>query len=75
MGRLTQSEPDSTVSNSLLLRINLDSQGEFYLSAATFSGDELTVYPYFAEEITVSGAPLTAVGVHIIDKVEVAHER
>ncbi|EPO7878924.1 phage tail protein I [Proteus mirabilis] len=64
------------VSRHLLgLSINLDSQGEFYLSAATFSGDELTVYPYFAEEITVSGAPLTAVGVHIIDKVEVAHER
>ncbi|WP_337239081.1 phage tail protein I [Proteus faecis] len=64
------------VSRHLLgLSINLDSQGEFYLSAATFSGDELTVYPYFAEEITVSAASLTAVGVHIIDKIEVAHER
>lgn len=60
------------VSRHLLgLSINLDSQGEFYLSAATFSGDCLTVYPYFTEEITVSGDPQVAIATHIIDKVEV----
>ncbi|QKJ48262.1 phage tail protein I [Proteus columbae] len=60
------------VSRHLLgLSINLDSQGEFYLSAATFSGDCLTVYPYFTEEIRVSGDPQVAIATHIIDKVEV----
>ncbi|WP_323867674.1 phage tail protein I [Xenorhabdus szentirmaii] len=49
------------------LDINLDTQGKYYYSAATYSGDELTVYPYFSEQITVSGSEIVGAGIHIAD--------
>ncbi|WP_387463139.1 phage tail protein I [Photorhabdus sp. RM323S] len=49
------------------LSINLDIKGEFYCAAASYSGDELTVYQYIPEVITISNnAPLGA-AIHLID--------
>ncbi|ALV92009.1 MULTISPECIES: phage tail protein I [Pantoea] len=53
------------------LSINLDSSGPFSVGAACYLGDELTVYPYIPETITVGGTGYTAVALHIIDLTEV----
>lgn len=53
------------------LSINLDSSGPFTVGAAYYTGDELTVYPYTPETITVGGTGFTAVALHIIDLTEV----
>ena len=53
------------------LSINLDSSGLFTVGAACYTGDELTVYPYTPETITVGDTGYTAVALHIIDLKEV----
>ncbi|MFE8048646.1 phage tail protein I [Brenneria goodwinii] len=53
------------------LNINLDTQGAAYVSTATYSGDDLTVYPYFPEIITVSGRDVIGAGIHLIDSMSV----
>ncbi|MDC9588192.1 phage tail protein I [Xenorhabdus sp. XENO-10] len=53
------------------LDINLDTRGEYHYSAATYSGDELTVYPYFPEQVTVSGSEIVGAGIHIIDDMRI----
>ncbi|QQA76216.1 phage tail protein I [Pectobacterium parmentieri] len=53
------------------LNINLDTQGDMYIAALSYSGDELTVYPYFPETITVSGSDVTGATLHLIDNVSV----
>ncbi|QHQ16224.1 phage tail protein I [Pectobacterium parmentieri] len=60
------------VSRHLLgLNINLDTQGAAYVAAASYSGDTLTVYPYFPETITASGLDVVGAGVHLIDTMRV----
>ncbi|AIU88996.1 phage tail protein I [Pectobacterium odoriferum] len=60
------------VSRHLLgLNINLDTQGAAYVSATSYSGDTLTVYPYFPETITASGLDVVGAGVHLIDTMRV----
>ncbi|WP_261644393.1 phage tail protein I [Erwinia mallotivora] len=53
------------------LSINLDASGVLPVAAACYSGDELTVYPYTPEIITVSGPGWTGAAVHLIDLTEV----
>ncbi|UUE36559.1 phage tail protein I [Pectobacterium aroidearum] len=53
------------------LNINLDTQGAAYVAALSYDGDELTVYPYFPETITVSGLDVTGAALHLIDNVSV----
>lgn len=53
------------------LNINLDTQGAAYVAAASYSGDTLTVYPYFPETITASGLDVVGAGVHLIDTMRV----
>ncbi|MEZ3501597.1 phage tail protein I [Pantoea sp. KPR_PJ] len=53
------------------LSINLDSSGTLPMAAASYSGDELTVYPYTPEIITVTGPGYTGTAVHLIDLTEV----
>ncbi|RJL44552.1 phage tail protein I [Pectobacterium carotovorum] len=53
------------------LNINLDTQGAAYVAATTYSGDDLTIYPYFPETITVSGLNVTGAALHLIDNVSV----
>ncbi|MBN3207539.1 phage tail protein I [Pectobacterium brasiliense] len=53
------------------LNINLDTQGAAYVAALSYVGDELTVYPYFPETITVSGLDVTGAAIHLIDNVSV----
>ena len=53
------------------LSINLDTSGAIPVTAACYTGDELTVYPYIAEKITVSGPGYTGMAVHIIDNLRV----
>ncbi|AIK16064.1 phage tail protein I [Pectobacterium atrosepticum] len=53
------------------LNINLDTQGAAYVAATSYSGDTLTVYPYFPETITVSGLEVTVAALHLIDNVSV----
>ncbi|GAB7259276.1 phage tail protein I [Dickeya ananatis] len=61
------------VSRHLLgLAIHLDSQGAIPIRAGQYSGDALTVYPYFPETITTSGADRRAAAVHLSDNVSVS---
>ncbi|OSM94642.1 phage tail protein I [Lonsdalea populi] len=53
------------------LSITLDAYGALPVAAACYSGDELTVYPYTPETITVSGPGYTAAAVQLIDLMEV----
>lgn len=53
------------------LSINLDVSGAIPVSAASYDGDELTVYPYLPETITVTGQHYTGGTLHIIDSVSV----
>lgn len=54
------------------LSINLDVTGGVPVAAACYSGDELTIYPYTPEVITVSGPGYAGAAVHIIDQMEVS---
>ncbi|PLR33182.1 phage tail protein I [Chimaeribacter arupi] len=53
------------------LSINLDVTGALPVTAACYSGDELTVYPYFPETLIVSGTGYTGGTVHVIDSMRV----
>jgi len=54
------------------LSINLDVTGTLPVAAACYSGDDLTVYPYTPEIITVSGPGYSGAAIHIIDRMEVS---
>jgi len=56
------------------LSINLDGTGDFYIAAATYDGEELTVYPYIPETITASGAGFTGSAIHLIDNLRVNYD-
>lgn len=53
------------------LNITLDTQGAAYVAATSYSGDTLTVYPYFPETITVTGLDVAGAGIHLIDTMSV----
>lgn len=54
------------------LSINLDANGAIPVAVASYSGDELTVYPYTPELISVSGPVYSGAAVHLIDLTEVS---
>ncbi|MEH5745708.1 phage tail protein I [Atlantibacter hermannii] len=53
------------------LSINLQTTGSVITSAASYQGDELTVYPYFAEAISVGGPAASGAAIHLIDEMSV----
>ncbi|HHL2561150.1 TPA: phage tail protein I [Yersinia enterocolitica] len=53
------------------LSINLDVTGAIPISAASYDGDEMTIYPYLPETITVTGQNYTGGVVHLIDDMRV----
>ncbi|WP_038909971.1 phage tail protein I [Dickeya dadantii] len=60
------------VSRHLLgLNIVMDCAGNIPLAAGQYSGDALTVYPYFPETITTGGADIHAAAIHLSDNVSV----
>lgn len=56
------------------LSINLDVAGDSDIAAATYDGEELTVYPYFPETITASGSLFTGSAIHLIDNLRVNYD-
>ncbi|MCW2106418.1 phage tail protein I [Rahnella sp. RcJ3] len=69
---ITDAKPCSRHLNGL--SINLDVTGDFYIAAATYDGEELTVYPYFPETITASGSAFTGSAIHLIDNLRVNYD-
>lgn len=53
------------------LSINLQTTGSVITGAASYQGDELTVYPYFAEAISVGGPTVSGAAIHLIDEMSV----
>ena len=54
------------------LSITLDANGTVPVAVASYSGDELTVYPYTPELISVGGPVYSGAAVHLIDITEVS---
>lgn len=53
------------------MSINLQVSGETVMAAGSYDGDDLTVYPYTPELITVSGPLCGGAAIHVIDMMEV----
>lgn len=53
------------------LSINLAVTGAAQISAASYDGDEMTIYPYLPDTITVTGQGYTGGVVHMIDEMRV----
>ncbi len=54
------------------LSVHLESPGIISVSAVCYDGDELTVYPYFPDTLTVAGQYVTGGGVHLIDTLRIS---
>ncbi|MDE8557299.1 phage tail protein I [Pantoea vagans] len=53
------------------MSINLQSSGTLFTGACSYDGDDLTVYPYTPDIISVGGQSYTGAAVHVIDLMEV----
>ena len=53
------------------LSINLHVSGQMQMAAASYDGDDLTVYPYTPDIISASSAAYGGAAVHVIDLLEV----
>lgn len=53
------------------MSINLQSTGQCFIGVAAYDGDDLTVYPYTPDIISVSGPAYAGAAAHIIDLLEV----
>ena len=53
------------------MSINLQSGGTLFSGAVSYDGDDLTVYPYTPDIISVGGQSFTGAAVHVIDLMEV----
>ena len=53
------------------MSINLQSGGTLFTGAGSYDGDDLTVYPYTPDIISVGGQSYTGAAVHVIDLMEV----
>lgn len=53
------------------MSINLQTSGTAYVGASSYIGEEITVYPYFAETIISGGAIYDGAAVHIADTMRV----
>ncbi|WP_213993918.1 phage tail protein I [Sodalis sp. dw_96] len=54
------------------LSVHLETPGIISVSAVSYDGDELTIYPYFPDTLTVAGQCVTGGGVHLIDTLRVS---
>lgn len=55
------------------LAIKLESRGNLYIGAASYSGDEMTVYPFAPGPIEIGGSARIGFGQHIIDTMSISH--
>lgn len=53
------------------MSINLQVSGETRIAAASYDGDDLSIYPYTQEILSVSGPTYAGAAVHVIDLMEV----
>lgn len=53
------------------LTIQLETRGEFYCGASSYTGDSLTVYAYTPPLISVSGLDVRGAAVHLIDEMRI----
>ena len=53
------------------LAIRLETQGAIQIGAASYDGDELTVYPYIPELISVGGIAYASGAAHLIDTMSI----
>ncbi|MEY0278600.1 phage tail protein I [Providencia rettgeri] len=53
------------------LTIQLEVKGQIHCAASSYGGDELTVYPYIPEVISVSARAATGAAIHIIDEMRI----
>lgn len=53
------------------LTIQLEVKGQIHCAASSYGGDELTVYPYIPEVISVSARAATGAAIHIIDEIRI----
>ncbi|OKP03931.1 phage tail protein I [Xenorhabdus eapokensis] len=53
------------------MSIQLETGGTAYCAVTSYSGDSLTVYPYFPKEVVVSGADVVGAAVHVIDDMRI----
>jgi len=53
------------------MSINLQVSGQMQMAAASYNGDDLTVYPYTPDIISASGTAYGGAVVHVIDLLEV----
>ncbi|WP_324029663.1 phage tail protein I [Pantoea sp. JZ2] len=53
------------------MSINLQSSGPCFTGAVSYDGDDLAVYPYTPDLISVSGPAYAGAAVHVIDMMEV----
>ncbi|QCT18521.1 phage tail protein I [Jejubacter calystegiae] len=53
------------------MSINLQTSGPYFVGAASYSGEEITIYPYINETIVSGGAGYTGTATHIIDTLRV----
>lgn len=53
------------------LTIQLEVKGQIHCAASSYGGDELTVYPYIPEVVSVSARAATGAAIHIIDEMRI----
>lgn len=53
------------------LRIHLETRGPLFIGVSSYSGDELTVYPWTADEIENTGTLYFGGAIHIIDQLTI----
>ena len=66
---IADAKPCSRHLTGLVISLNIN--GPLYVGAANYLGDELTVYPYTSEVLTVSGEEFYSGAVHVIDTMRV----
>jgi len=53
------------------MSINLQTSGQNWVGAATYTGEEITIYPYINETIISGGVAYEGAAVHVIDTMRV----
>ncbi|HBM2653396.1 TPA: hypothetical protein LUY02_004742 [Enterobacter hormaechei subsp. hoffmannii] len=53
------------------MSINLQTSGPYFVGAATYTGEEITIYPYINETIISGGTAYEGGAVHVIDTMRV----
>ncbi|EPV0752268.1 phage tail protein I [Enterobacter cloacae complex sp. 372C4] len=53
------------------MSINLQTSGPYFVGAATYTGEEITIYPYINETIISAGTAYEGGAVHVIDTMRV----